>query len=131
MQAKLLFQGLGTWMEEIEAAGKSVDGAVAEIVTEAEPFIENEMKRILRSTSEAWTGKTDATIETSGVQREGNYIFVEATAGGSDAPQAFYKEFGTTKMPAEPFLRPTFRGHRLKNQLKVGMKRIAERYGLK
>lgn len=131
MKANLLFQGLGTWMEEIEAAGQSVDDAVAEIVTEAEPFISNEMKRILRSTSEAWTGETDATIETSGVQHEGNYIFVEASAGGSDTPQAYYKEFGTTKMPAEPFLRPTFRGHRLKNLLKVGMKRIAERYGLK
>lgn len=33
-------------------------------------------------------------------------------AGGPDAPYAFHVEFGTSKMPAEPFFYPSYRRYR-------------------
>ena len=117
-------------MEQLAEAGENVDDAVTELLGETQPFIKDEMVRILKQTSEAYTGETASTIQVSGVQQEGNYLFVEATVGGSDAPQAFYKEYGRTRQAAEPFVRPTFRGHRLKNKLKEGMKAIMSRMGL-
>lgn len=127
----LTFKGLESWMEQLAEAGQNVDDAVIELLGETQPFIEDEMVAQLKKTSEAYTGETASTIEVSGVQQEGNYLFVEATVGGSEAPQAFYKEYGTTRMAAEPFVRPTFRGHRLKNKLKEGMKTIMQRFGIK
>lgn len=127
----LTFKGLEDWMEQLTEAGESVDKAVTELLGETQPFIEGELITQLRKTSETYTGETASTIQVSGVQQEGNYLFVEATVGGSDAPQATYKEYGTTRQAAEPFVRPTFRGHRLKNKLKEGMKNIMQRLGLK
>lgn len=126
----LTFKGLDNWMEQLAEAGESVDEAVTELLGETQPFIEDELIAQLRKTSETYTGETASTIQVSGVQQEGNCLFVEATVGGSDAPQATYKEYGTTRQAAEPFVRPTFRGHRLKNKLKDGMKGILLRRGL-
>ena len=130
MRGELTFKGLTEWMEQLAEAGKNVDDAVTELLGETQPFIEEELVSQLRKTSEEYTGETASTIQVSGVQQEGNYLFVEATVGGSDAPQATYKEYGTTRQVAEPFVRPTFRGHRLKNKLKEGMKAIMQRFGL-
>jgi HK97 gp10 family phage protein len=131
MRGELTFKGLAEWMEQFAEAGENVDEAVTELLGETQPFIEEELVTQLRKTSEEYTGETASTIQISGVQQEGNYLFVEATVGGSDAPQATYKEYGTTRQAAEPFVRPTFRGHRLKNKLKEGMKTIMQRFGLK
>lgn len=126
----LTFKGLEAWIEQLAEAGESVDEAVTELLGDTQPFIEEELVTQLRKTSETYTGETASTIQVSGVQQEGNYLYVEATVGGSDAPQATYKEYGTTRQAAEPFVRPTFRGHRLKNKLKEGMKAIMQRMGL-
>jgi hypothetical protein len=131
MKGKMSFKGLNTWMEDLVAAGHNVDQAVTELLQDEEPYLENELRDNLRRTSEQWTGETGATINVSGVKKEGNTVFIEATAGGSEAPQAHYKEFGRTRQVAEPFFRPTFRGHLLKNRLKAGMKNIMQRFGLK
>lgn len=130
MKGELIFKGLGDWMEQLAEAGENVDAAVTELLGDTQPFIEEELVAQLKKTSELYTGETAATIQVSGVQQEGNYLYVEATAGGSDAPQATYKEYGTTRQAAEPFFRPTFRGHRLKNKLKEGMKTIMQRFGI-
>lgn len=130
MRGTLTFKGLEDWMELLAESGENVDDAVTELLGETQPFIEGELVAQLRKISEEYTGETASTIEVSGVQQEGNYLFVEATVGGSDAPQATYKEYGTTRQAAEPFVRPTFRGHRLKNKLKEGMKAIMQRFGL-
>lgn len=131
MKASLSFKGLDTWMEDLAAAGENVDDAVTELLVETQPFVAEELERNLKKTSETWTGETAASIDVSGVQQEGNYFFIEATAGGNDAPGANAKEWGNTRQAAEPFFRPTFRGHLLKNKLKAGMKTIMEKAGLK
>lgn len=130
MRGELTFKGLEDWMEQLAAAGENIDDAVIELLGETQPFIAQELTAQLEKTSETWTGETAASIDVSGVQQEGNYLFVEAIAGGSDAPGAIYKEYGNQRQAAEPFFRPTFRGHRLKNKLKKGMKAIMQRFGL-
>ncbi len=129
-KATMTFKGLEAWMEQLAESDKNIDDAVTELLGETQPFIENEMISQLKKTSELYTGETASTIQVSGVQQEGNYLFVEASVGGSEAPQATYKEYGTTRQAAEPFVRPTFRGHRLKNKLKEGMKTIMQKMGL-
>ena len=130
MNGTLTFKGLEEWMDQLAEAGTAVDDAVSELLVETQPFVASELEAQLKKTSETWTGETAASIETSGVQQAGNYIFLEAAAGGSVAPGANYKEWGTTRQAAEPFFRPTFRGHRLKNALKQGMKAILQRMGV-
>lgn len=130
MKGTLEFKALQNWMEDLAAAGQDVNEAVAEILTDAQPFVADELERNLKRTSKQWTPILGETIEVSDVQREGNFIFIEVSAGAGDEEAAHAKEFGTALQAAEPFFRPTFRGNLLKNKLKAGMKSIAERYGL-
>jgi HK97 gp10 family phage protein len=130
MKAALGVTGLNEWLEQLATAGEDVDEVVGEVLEDAAPLVESELVRNLQRTSEEYTGETAATIEVSDLQKDGNYVFIEATAGGAAAPQAFWKEFGRTRQAAEPFFRPTFKGHILKNKIKATMQVILQRYGL-
>lgn len=130
MKGTLDFKALTNYLEDMYAAGQNVDVVVTDLLTEVQPFIGEELERNLKSTSEEWTGHLAGTISVSGVQQDGNYIFVEASAGAGDEEAASAKEYGTTRQAAEPFFRPTFRGTLLKNHLKAAMKGLLERYGL-
>jgi HK97 gp10 family phage protein len=116
---------LDDYLERIAAAGRDVDEACARALEDAAPIVTDKMHEDLRKSSETWTGRTDATIQASTPQREGSYTFVEITAGGPSAPQAFYKEFGRTRQAAEPFFRTAFsnRRHLFRNAIK---KRLTE-----
>lgn len=132
MKGALDFKAFTAWIEDFANAGQSVDGAVTEVLTEVEPFIQEELVDSLKRTSEQWTGETASTIQTNGVEQTGNYIHITATAGGGTKNEAVIaKEFGNSRQAAEPFFRPTFRGHRLKNKLKEAMKNTSRKYGLK
>jgi HK97 gp10 family phage protein len=130
MKSTLGVRGLDGWLEQLANASESIDEDVAEVLQDAAPVVEAELERNLRKTSEEWTGETAETIEVSEVQREGNYSFIEATAGGPDARQAWWKEWGRDRQAAEPFFRPTFRGQKLKSEIKDGMKGLLEKYGV-
>ncbi len=131
MKASLDFKGFDQWIENLANAGEQAEDAVTNLLDEIKPSIKEVMVDNLKKTSEEYTGETADSIETGATEKEGNYIFVETTVGGSAAPQATFKEFGNTRQIAEPFVRPTFRGHRLRNALKAGMKKIAQGFGLK
>ncbi len=122
MKGTFEIKGLEDWIEEIAKAGEDVDEVVAEALEEVKPEVDQRIRENLKRTSEQWTGETDGTIEVSGPEREGNYTFIEASAGGHDAPQAYYKEFGTTRQAAEPFLRTSFAYLR-----RYGMKKILQK----
>lgn len=126
----LEFGKLTEWIEDLAAAERNVDDAVSELLTEVKPFVAEELDRNLRKTSEQWTPELALTIEVSDVQKDGNFIFIEATAGDGDEEAAHAKEFGTTRQAAEPFFRPTFRGHLLKNRLKAIMVNLLKKYGV-
>ena len=130
VKGTLEFKALSNWLEELAAAEKDVDAVVGELLAENQPFIKEELERNLHKTSEQWTPELALTIDVREVKREGNFIFIEASAGEGDEQAAQAKEYGTTRQAAEPFFRPTFRGHLLKNRLKATMKTLLEKYGL-
>lgn len=123
-------KGLDGYLEAFVKAGLDVDQVVADVLTEAAPIAEAELVTQLRKTSEIWTGETAASIASSSVKKEGNFSFIEITAGGPEAPGAFPKEFGNTRQAAEPFLRPAFRKLR-QSKLKAMLKQVSESFGLK
>ena len=122
-------KGLDKYLEDLVAAGVDVDEVVGEVLTEAAPIAEETMHRELRKTSETWTGAAAETLFASEVKKDGNYIFIELGADTSQDPAAFYKEFGTARQAAEPFLRLAFKWLR-KSKLKNMMKQVMERFGL-
>lgn len=42
----------------------------------------------------------------SETRRQGNTIVIDVTAGGGDVTYALYVEYGTSRMRAQPYLRP-------------------------
>lgn len=129
MKAKFDVKGLDAWLEDLARAGQDVDQVVVDILTDAAPIAMSELETNLRKTSETWTGETASSIASSNVQRDGNYHFIELTAGGKDAPGAIYKEYGSTRQAAEPFFRPAFRTLR-QYKLKQMLKDVVLRFGM-
>ncbi len=129
MRGVFEIKGLDEYIELLTQADKDVDQVVADVLDGAAPLAEGRMHDELKKTSETWTGETASTIKVSEAQREGNYTFIELQAGGPEAPQAFYKEFGRARQAAEPFLRPALtklRHHELRGMLKA----VLEAFGL-
>jgi HK97 gp10 family phage protein len=126
MRSTSSFKGLDDYLAKIEAAGRNVDDAVAEAISDAAPVIEEHMHKLLRASSEAWTGATEATLFKTPVKRDGNYTFIEIGADVSRDPAGLYKEFGTARQGAEPFMRPAFTQmrHQWRNKLKAALKRL-------
>lgn len=122
-------KGLDSYLEDLAAAGRDVDEVVTDLLTEAAPIAEAELQANLRKTSETWTGATSETIFTTEVQQDGNYIFIEIGADTSQDPAGFFKEYGTARQAAEPFLRPAFTKLR-RSELKRMLKATLERFGL-
>lgn len=125
-------KGLDDYLEDLVNAGQDVDKVVSDVLGEAAPIAEKELLIHLLKTKQAgeeWTGETEGSIASSSVQREGNYHFIELTVGGPNVPQAFYKEFGTARQAAEPFVRPAFRKLR-RSKIKQMMKAVLEAFGL-
>lgn len=125
-RGSLSIAGIEEYLEQIEATGRHVDDAVAEAIGEASPLVTEEMHRLLRASSETWTGSTDATIEQTGPQRDGNFTFIEIELHAEDDPAGIYKEFGTARQAAEPFFRPAFANmrHRWRNKVKEVLERL-------
>lgn len=130
MKSSFTMKGLDGYLEAFVNAGHDVDQVVADVLKEAAPIAEAELVSQLRKTSDTWTGETAASIASSDVKKEGNFFFIELTAGGPDAPGAIYKEFGRARQAAEPFLRPAFRKLR-QSKLKAMLKQVADSFGLK
>lgn len=127
VRGSFTLKGLDSYLEDLVSAGKDVDEVVAGLLTEAAPIAEAELQNNLRKTSELWTGATAQTIFTSSVQKDGNYIFIEIGADTTRDPAGFYKEFGTARQKAEPFIRPAFtklRRSELKKMLKATLQRL-------
>jgi HK97 gp10 family phage protein len=122
-------KGLDDWLEDLAKAEVDVDEVASELLTQAAPIAEAELHKNLRQSSETWTGAAAETIFTEGPKREGNYTFIEIGANTGRDPAGFYKEFGTARQAAEPFIRPAFTKLR-RTELKKMLKAIVARFGL-
>ena len=128
-RASFQVRGLDAYLEEIVRAGEDVDKIAAQVLDEARPVAEAELHTNLRKTSESWTGAADSTIFATPVQQDGNYIFFELGADVGQDPAGLYKEFGTTRQAAEPFVRPAFTKLR-RSGIKAMLKKLMERMGI-
>jgi len=126
MKATLSMSGFSDYLEDLAAAGGDVDAVVAQALNESAPLIDDEMHRLLRESSETWTGETEATLFKTEAQLDGNFIFVEIGADTSKDPAGIYKELGTARQAAEPFIRPPFTSqrHRWRNKVQEVLKRL-------
>jgi hypothetical protein len=120
--------GLDDYLEKIAAAGIEVDEAVAQAMNESAPIVGDEMHRLLRASSETWTGATERTLFKTAAKREGNYTFVELGADTSRDPAGIYKEFGVPRQAAEPFIRPAFAN--MRTRWRNAMKKILTELGV-
>lgn len=128
-RASFQVKGLDAYLEEIVRAGEDVDKVAAQVLDEARPVAEAELHTNLRKTSESWTGAADKTIFATPVQQDGNYIFFELGADVGKDPAGLYKEFGTTRQTAEPFVRPAFTKLR-RSGIKAMLKKLMQRMGI-
>jgi hypothetical protein len=120
---------LGEYLEALVNAEQDVDQIAEEVLGQNKYNAVMLLYQNLRKTSEQWTGATAKTLFVEGPERDGNFIFIELGANTSVDPSAWYKEFGTPKQAAEPFLRPTLAYYR-RGGLKQAMQAVLERLGL-
>lgn len=120
--------GLDQYLEKLEAAGRDVDQSAQVALGEAAPIITEEMHRLLKESSEKWTGGADATIFQDPPAQDGNYNYVRIGVHASKDPAGFYKEFGTARQAAEPFFRPAMRNMRSlwRNEVKEVLTRLGK-----
>jgi HK97 gp10 family phage protein len=129
--AKLTLKGLEEYLEKIAAAGKDVDEAAARaVLAGAEVFQEGMQRRAPER-----TGNLKNNIRIYGPEQDGNFVFCEVglihRRGWTDADTARYgnaQEYGTSSMPAHPFIRPTLLEDRKKAQ--DAMKESLEESGI-
>lgn len=127
MRARLTWN-LDDYLEELVKAGEDVDEVTTELLSENSDYFGGLLYHYLWATSEQWTGATAKTLFVDPVRRDGNYIYVELGAKTGIDPSAWYKEYGTPRQAAEPFLRPTMVFLRRK-ELRRLMERLLEKMG--
>ena len=86
------------------------------------------MEALLKASSETWTGATEQTLFSRQPEQDGNFIYIQFGADTSKDPAALYKEYGTARQAAEPFLRPTLA--KFKREIRAMLKKTAVRMGL-
>jgi hypothetical protein len=124
-------KGINRYLETLAMVfgDQYLDSVISDVLGEVSQEARVEMEAKLRATSENWTGGAASTLYVSPVQREGNYIFVEIGSNTGDDPAAFFKEFGSTRQAAEPWLRPTMRSTWLKNKFRDRIRLIFRKMG--
>lgn len=120
---------IGDYLETLVKAEKDIDQVVEDVLDQNKFNAAMLMYKNLQETSESWTGATAKTLFVEDPKRDGNYIYIELGAHTENDPAGWYKEFGTPRQAAEPFLRPTLLYYR-KGGLKQAMQAILEKYGL-
>jgi HK97 gp10 family phage protein len=104
---KMTLSGVDAFLEAIAAAGRDVDAAVERTLNSSANMVLADMKRrvpvdkgYLRDHLRKW-----------GPGRVGNYHWVFVGLDMSDRENALhgvFVEYGTTKMEAQPYIRPAF-----------------------
>lgn len=101
-------KGLYQLMDDLQQAGVDVDLVADEMLTVGSGVILKGMKQRVPKL----THNLEHKLEVSAVQREGNRHFVLiGLVPGVDADTARYgnvREFGSAKLPAQPYVRPSF-----------------------
>lgn len=127
MRAKLSLKGMEEYLETIAKAGGDVDAACADALKAgAEVAVDGMRRRVAVD-----TGNLKDSLRVSDVQQDGNTISVEmGLLSGTEAATARYgnaQEFGSSSMPAHPYIRPTMAED--KNKITTAMKQSLQENG--
>ncbi len=117
------------YLEQLVQAGENVNDVVTTLLDSNRDYFGGLMYHYLRSTSETWTGETAKTLFVDPVKHDGNFIYVEFGADLRQSAGAFYKEYGSARQAAEPFLRPTLIFLR-RTQLRKLMEQLMTKMGV-
>ena len=124
-------KGLEEYLEKIAEAGQDVDAAAQKALMEGAKVAQSGMQRRVRKDSH----NLENHIQIDGPYQEGNYSFVDVGLINkkefTDAETARYgnsQEYGTSSMPAQPYIRPTMTGDKAK--ITQAMKQSLEEDGL-
>lgn len=107
-RAKISTKGFEEYLEKLAAAGQDVDQSIHKALDAgADVAIEGMRRRVPKDTGnlENHIGKTE-------VKQDGNYSFIEVGVLNADDETARYgnaQEYGTSSMPAQPYIRPTMK----------------------
>jgi len=119
--------GMSEWLEKIGQTGKNVDESAAKAVMAGAEVA----KAGMIGRAPELTGKLKAHIKIKGPTQEGNEVSVlvgvihdRAYTDDETARYGMAQEFGTSSMPAHPYIRPTLKADNRKI-------RAAERNSLK
>lgn len=119
MSTRTIFstKGFEEYLENIAQAGEAVDSAAERaVMAGVEVAQEGMQKRVPKDTH-----NLEEHIQIKGPQKDGNFVFAEVGVihdkAFTDAETARYgnaQEFGSSSMPAQPYIRPTMRNDKSK-----------------
>jgi HK97 gp10 family phage protein len=111
-QGVFSLRGMEEYLENLASAGENVDDAAKRAVMAGTEVAQTGMKR----RAAYLTGNLQEHIQIKGPEQDGNFISAEVglihEKAYTDAETARYgnaNEYGTSSMPAHPFIRPTLK----------------------
>lgn len=106
VKGKLTLKGLDAYLEQLARAGRDVDKAAGKaLAAGADVAVEGMRARVPKDTR-----NLESHLGATAPRQDGNYVYVEVGLVGADAETARYgtaQEYGTSKMQAQPYIRPT------------------------
>ena len=128
IHVKISMKGFDEYLEKIVQAGENVDAAAGRAIEAAAEVARDGMKKRVAED----TGNLKNHIQIKGPQQDGNFIFAEVglipDIAFTDAETARYgtaQEYGTSSMPAHPYILPTLKED--KNKIRKAEKESLEK----
>ena len=107
-RAKISTKGFEEYLEKLVQAGRDVDQDIHRALDAgADVAVEGMQRRVRKDTH-----NLEQHIKKTEVRQEGNYSYIEIGVLDADAETARYgnaQEYGTSSMPAQPYIRPTMK----------------------
>lgn len=107
VRSKLTTKGFDKYLEDIAKSGKNVDAVTDKALLAGGGVLKDGMRK--RAPKD--THNLEEHLDVDGPFQEGNFHFVEVgLKRGTDAETARYgnaQEYGSSSMPAQPYIRPT------------------------
>ncbi len=105
-RAKITTKGFEEYLEKLALAGKDIDQEIHKALEAgADVAMDGMQRRVAKDTH-----NLESHIKKTEVRQEGNYSYIEIGVLDADAETARYgnaQEYGTSSMPAQPYIRPT------------------------
>lgn len=106
VKGKLTLKGLDAYLERLAQAGADVDKSAGQALAAGASVALDGMQR--RAPKD--TRNLEQSLTATEPKQDGNYVYVEVGLVTADAETARYgtaQEYGTSKMAAQPYIRPT------------------------